>query len=340
MNIFGKLVALAALGMAVFTTAASADGPVGPGPAVGPAPAGPRGPNVMIAGEDADKDTIPRGNRSFNRIQRVIADQLGARGFHVFDEVAITGGIIPQGGVRRTLDTLLESAKVASAPIDVIVVFEIYGSVRPKRALPGVYEPFVRVDGRMISVRSGRDLGGYEFGSDIELPPLPEACVKGEPPNECLLESFGKEARLIGSAVGKALATKLAANLERDEPGLAALPPPGPVAGPGPGGPLCDGLETSYKLLVQNFSDNDLSRLEEAFTSFACYQHHRVMRMQPGVAEYWYETRADQARLARNMRFLLEYMNIPGEVTVTEGGSKIVLEKILLAPHRVITAPR
>src|SRR5215470_15075738 len=103
---------------------------------------------IMIAGEDADKDTIPRTNRNFNRILRAVADQLIARGFKVYDETAISMDVLPQGGVRRQLPELLETAKYVSAPIDVIVVFQIYGSVR-KMQYTQAYKPFIRIDGRM-----------------------------------------------------------------------------------------------------------------------------------------------------------------------------------------------
>jgi hypothetical protein len=340
MNAFVKLLTLAAVGLTVFHTAgASAE------------PTGPRGPNIMIAGEDADKDTIPRGNRNFNRIERAVAEQLVARGFHVFDETAITMNVLPQGGVRRQLPELLETAKLAQAPIDVIVVFQIYASVRPLLAVRDTFKPVIRIDGRMIRVRGGQDLGGYEFGSDLELPPIPGVCVNGEPPRECLLESFGNEARLIGSAVGNGLASKLAGYLRADfDPGLLPPPPPG-VVGPGPvvvgpgpapleaARPICDGMDgTPYVLRIRDFDGPELNRLEEAFTGFACYEHHRIVRSQPGMTDYWYETRADQARLTRNLRFVLEYMNLPGTVSVT-AGNVIIVEKHLMAPHGVITVP-
>lgn len=83
MNAARKIFAIA-LGVVAFTTSASAS-------ADGAAPqAGPRGPSIMILGEDADRDTIPRGNVNFNRIQRAIAEQLLARGFKVYDETATT----------------------------------------------------------------------------------------------------------------------------------------------------------------------------------------------------------------------------------------------------------
>src|SRR6516165_4373290 len=330
MNTLGKLLALATLGLsAVHTAGASAE------------PVGPRGPNIMIVGEDADKDTIPRGNRNFNRIERAVAEQLVTRGFKVYDETAITMNVLPQGGVRRQLPELLETAKLAQAPIDVIVVFQIYASVRPILALRDTFKPVIRVDGRIIRVRGGQDLGGYEFGSDIELPPIPGTCVNGEPPRECLLESFGNEARLIGAAVGNGLATKLAGYLRADfDPGLPPPPPgaapDGPVVvAPGPviaDAKVCSGMAgTPYVVSVRNFDPPELSRLEEAFASFACYEHHRIMAAVPPKTDYWYETRADQARLTRNLRLALEYMNVPGEVSVT-AGNVIIVEKIALAP--------
>jgi hypothetical protein len=177
--------------------------------------------------------------------------------------------------------------------------------------------------------------------------------VNGEPPRECLLESFGNEARLIGSAVGNGLATKLAGYLRADfDPGLPPGPPPPGVVPGGPGPvvvapgpvpvearPICDGMDgTPYVLRIRDFDGPELNRLEEAFTGFACYEHHRIVRSQPGLTDYWYETRADQARLTRNLRFVLEYMNLPGTVSVT-AGNVIVVEKHLMAPHGVVTVP-
>jgi hypothetical protein len=211
----------------------------------------------MIVGEDADKDTLPRFNRNFNRILRAVAERLIAKGFKVYDETALTMDILPQGGVRRELPELLETARYAGqkmgSPIDVVVVFQVYPSVRPLQSVRG-YKPFVRIAGRMIKVRSGQDLGGYEFGPDIEFPILPESCVKGDPPNECLHESFGNEARLIADAVGDALATKLSAYLT---PADLAGPA---IAGPGPAGSVCDGMNgEDYVIRFRDFDGRLLS---------------------------------------------------------------------------------
>jgi hypothetical protein len=104
--------------------------------------------------------------------------------------------------------------------------------------------------------------------------------------------------------------------------------------------PVCTGMAgTSYVLSVRNFDAPELSQLEEAFASFACYEHHRIMAsVPPAKTDYWYETRADQARLTRNLRLALEYMNVPGEISVT-AGNVIIVEKHVLAPPGVVTTP-
>lgn len=326
MNTLGKILVLAAAGVAAFGTAASAQ-------------TGPRGPNIMIAGEDADPGTLPRGEDSFNRVERAIAEQLIARGFKVYDETAITQDLLPQGRVRRKLPELLEIAKLAKTPIDVIVVFELHFWAKPMKYVHDAFQPSVRVTGRMIRVRGGQDLGNYEYGSDIELDPIPGSCVR-IPNDRCVEEAVGNQARPIGSAVGNGLATKLAAYLRADgDPGVVVPGGSTSFAGTGASRPICNDMDgTPYVLRVRNFDGPELSRLEEAFTSFACYEHYRVLKQEPGVTDYWYETRADQARLLRNLRFVLEYMGLPGQISLT-AGNIIVVEKHVTAPHGVVVVP-
>jgi hypothetical protein len=171
-------------------------------------------------------------------------------------------------------------------------------------------------------------MGGYEFGSDYELMTISADCVHSNPPNECLLEEVGNQARDLGGALAKGLSVKLAAYQTAPDPGPAVA-----GVGPGPGGAVCDNVSgADYVLRIKDFEGQDLNRLEEAFTSFKCYQHHRVLMSQPGRTEYSYETTADQARLTRNLRIALDYMNLPGSVSVTDGGRTIIVERLLIAP--------
>jgi hypothetical protein len=195
-NAFSKLLAVAALGLTAL-------------PAAAPAQPGPRGPNVLIVGADTDKDAMPRGTPVFDKIQDMIAGQLRSRGFHVFDETVIPKDALPAGGLPREPAELVATAKLAKVPMDVIVVTQIYASVRPMPNLQDTYKPSIRVVARMTKVGSGEPLGRYEFGDDIDFPMLPGKCA------ECLLNSFGHDAQQIGLAVGNGLATAIAADMAR-----------------------------------------------------------------------------------------------------------------------------
>jgi hypothetical protein len=193
----GKLIALATLGLTVL-------------PAAAPAQTAPRGPNVLIVGTDTDKDAVPRGTAAFDKILEVIAGQLRSRGFHVFDETAIAKAALPAGGLPREPAELVETAKFAKVPIDVIVVTQMSASVRLVPMVRDVYKPLLHVVARVTKVRSGELLGRYDFGDDAEFPMLPGSCATSR---ECLLESVGNEARLIGVEAGNGVATALAATI-------------------------------------------------------------------------------------------------------------------------------
>jgi len=331
MNAAGKIFAIAAAVAALTTSAfASPDHPADQAATQ----AGPRGPSILVASEDFDADTIPRGNVNFNRIQRAIIDHMAGRGFKIYDETAITMDRLPQGRVRRELPELLQTAKLAQAPIDVIVVFQIHASIQNVQYVKNTKVPHIRVDGRMIRVRGGQDLTGFEYGEDVDLDPIPQACFTGDQiDRQCLLESVGTQARPFGAAVGDALAIKLASFLRANlDPGVSV--PEDSYAATGHRGP-CNELDgTPYVLRIRDFNAPELQRLEEAFTSFACYQHYKVMKQVPSLTEYWYESRADQARIVRDLQFVMQYMNVPGSVSVTSG-NVIILEKHILPPHGV-----
>jgi hypothetical protein len=315
LNTLGKFLAraaVAALGLTVFYSAASAE---------------PRGVNIMVAGEDFDPDTIPRGNVIFNRVLDAISEQLIRRGFRVFDEGANLPDL-PQDGVRRELKELLWRAGKAAAPIDVIVVFQIYGRASKVERVRDAYEPVIRIRARMIRVRGGEYLGSYEYGRDIEFPYIPDSCVNGNPPKQCLLQTFGDDAMLLAPAVGDALAVRLAGFLRPDSGSGVVLPdltPPPHVERR----PPCEGLDgTAFVVKARNFDPSGpsgLNRLEEYLTSFACYQRHRIVFSVPGESHYWYETRANSANLMQNLRIMIESMELQGTVSFT-GGNVIIVE--------------
>lgn len=79
-------------------------------------------PNILIVGDDADVDSVPRHSRIFKRVLDAIAGELHTEGFDVFDEVAITLEDFAQGRSRRSDAEVIDIAKSSSRPpIDIVV---------------------------------------------------------------------------------------------------------------------------------------------------------------------------------------------------------------------------
>jgi hypothetical protein len=189
----GRLLAATALGLTAFNAAALAQT---------------RGPAVMIAIDDADKETIPRGSRNLNRIQRAVVERLMAGGFTVYDEAFVVPDL-PPARTSRPAPQLLESVKQAKTSIDVIVIMQVYSWITPEPKVSGVFRPSVRVAAHYLRVRDGQFLGDYSSGR-VDLPPMDGECVKSK---ECLLQQFGENAVQSAGAMGDAIAAKLAADL-------------------------------------------------------------------------------------------------------------------------------
>jgi hypothetical protein len=192
MKAFAKLLAAAALGLTAFNATASAQT---------------RDPVIVIAGDDVDRDTIPRGNVNLNRIQRAIAKQLRAGGFSVYDEAVVLPDL-PPARTERPLAKLLEGMKLAKTPVDVIVVTRICSSIRPEPKKPGEFRPFISIDASYWRVRDRLFLGNHRVAGGAELPLIDGACAMKP---ECLLQRVGDSAEGVGTGMGGELAAKLAA---------------------------------------------------------------------------------------------------------------------------------
>jgi hypothetical protein len=97
--------------------------------------------------------------------------------------------------------------------------------------------------------------------------------------------------------------------------------------------PVCDGTDsTPYTLRIRDFDGAELNKLVDAFTAFACYQHHHLVKSMPGLTEYVYDARADSDRLRRQLVVALEQMNIRGSISVTTSNI-VIVEKTLPRPH-------
>lgn len=286
-------------------------------------------PNLMIVGEDADTDTVPRHSRVFNRVLGAFSNELQLKGFKVFDETASTMGITNPGRVRRTDAELIATARrVQTAPIDVITVFQIYAFAE-KNPYAEITDLRMRISGRFIQLHSGQRLGNFEVSyKPGELPPLPVSCNR-----DCVLEHIGDQAKRIGADVASVLATKLD-YLSPAEPGSQASGTTNSGANVGAGTPAvvmaakgeCTGLTSPYTLTFRGFSGEELTRVEEYLVAFKGYDHHRPVTNDTRQARYWYESCSDVSRLNRNLRLMMEQMGLQARIALVN--NKFDVDKI------------
>lgn len=297
---------------------------------VAPAEAGEQ-PNVMLMVEDADVDSVPRDSRPADQVLYALATEMQNMGFRTYDETAVTMGITNPARVRRTDAELITIAKrVQDAPIDVIVVFQIYAAAQQNNYAQ-IIDLQIRITGRLLHVQSGRSLGNWEVAyGPGDLPPLPPNCNR-----DCVLEHVGGEARRIASDVGAALAIKLDA-LSPTAPQQPAMGTTTTTVAPGPlvtaPASQCTGLTSAYTLEFSGFSMDEITRIEEYLVVFKGYDHHRPMRVMATSAEYWYETCSDVARLNRNLRLMAEQLGVQAQISMV--GNRFSIAKIGSIPNR------
>lgn len=298
-------------------------------------------PNVMVVGEDADEDTVPRHSRVFNRVSDAIRNQMMAMGFQTFNETAVTMDITNPGRIRRTDAELISVARsITAAPIDVIIPFQIYASTN-RDAYSDMSHLRIRIVGRMVQVQSGKDLGNFEVAVGPKgLRPLPIGCNP-----DCILEHVGDEAKPIANEVGSILARKLdeisptSSKSAINEPAPVKIaaettkaPPPPKVAPTTPADPVaasskdCTGLQTAYTIILTGFESEDVDAIEKILIAFNGYQHHRPVRSRTKYSEYWYETCSDRSRLERNIRSMTD--QLPGKNRYELSGGQIQIEHI------------
>lgn len=274
-------------------------------------------PKILILGEDADPDTVPRNSQVFKRALDALANEMNDQGFSVYDETAATLENFTQGRVRRTDAEIIDIARsVKQPPIDVAVIYAIYTQVQaqaqartPEKGYTNKLQ--IRVAGRLLNLRDGRRLGNFE----VELP-QPNTISAGCD-RECRLEAVGRNAAVLARDLGAVLAAK-----------LDWLSPPSRRAGhptPAPEG-NSSGLATAYSLLFSGFSPAEMTEIEERITAFSGFAHYRPVDGSLGSNEYWYESSSASARLNRNLRLMLKAMDIAGRVTY--GGNQYRVEKI------------
>ncbi len=277
--------------------------------------------NLVVMSDDADPDTVPRNSRIFNRVQLQLSEYLNTRGFQVYDETSIAGGINPPGRVRRRDAELIEVARAAPTPIDAMAVYQIYASVRRSPAA-NIRYPDVRIAGRILNVRTGQFISSFEVGG-FQLPALPNPCDR-----ECVLENVGSHSKQLATDLGSALSSKLEA-FARPGGATEASKDGGTVAagGAAASGDGCTALPTDYQIILRDFKTADVNKIESGFVRWGCYQRHRTVSMTDNGATFFYSTNSDSARLTRNFRLMMELEGINAQVTFT--GNTVTVTRVM-----------
>ena len=256
-------------------------------------------PNILIMGEDADPDTVPRKSQVFKRVLNKISNQLNEKGFNVYDETAVTLDDFVQGRSRRTDAEIIDIARsVKSPPMDVAVIFSIYVS---HKKLSYTAKIKSRIEGRLLNLKTGLRLGNFEVDM-LEAENVPDDCNR-----DCLLDEVGKLSKDLAQDLGDILATKLTHIVDKGHYSTSNLP-------------------NGYALIFSNFKDDEINAIEEYLTSFSKYKKHMVVKSTKTISEYWYETGSDSTRLNRNLRRMLEHLDVKGHVKFS--GNKFRVEKI------------
>lgn len=294
-------------------------------------------PNILIMGEDADKDTVPRHSRVFNRVLNALSSELDEEGFKVYDETAVGMDITNPARVRRTdAELLTVASRIKRPPIDVVVAFQIYATVA-KNAYSDIYDLSVRIPGRMLHVGTGKHLGNFEvdFGAR-DLPPLPVKCNR-----DCILEHVGKQAKEIAHELGAVLAKKLdkiSPARGRDSDQYTSKKRMDDDDDDGARKTVksssyrCTGLTTAFSLTFKGFKSREVSEIEEHIVAFKGFDHLRPVKSGSKIIEFWYESCTEIARLNRNLRQMLEFMGLDGQVS--QRGNRFNITKIATPKRR------
>jgi len=295
-------------------------------------------PNLMVAVQDDDPDTTPaRRQRIMSRIVGGMSEYLHVKGYNVYDQTAITQDFVLPTDHRKARAALVDIARtVKTPPLDAVLLVKLYASAE-KSPYNNIYKLRLRTEADFLSVRTGQFIGHFET-EDFSRPVLPANCDR-----DCILEEVGRHAKVIGNDLAHAMEAKLAGFLKS-----AGVTPPSaaaksgsdvtvtvtttpPAAGPtkvirGPK-PSCQGFPMAYTLTFIDFDNREQRVIEEFLNSFSCLQNIRMLPSSPSGFSFWYETTAKDTVLNRNLRTMLDYMNVNGQVSIA--GSKIIVKKVL-----------
>ncbi|SFD43726.1 hypothetical protein [Pseudoalteromonas denitrificans] len=243
-------------------------------------------PNILILGEDAAGDSVPRSSRVFKRVLDALINQMHDKGFDVYDEAVLTLLENNSSHIRRTDSEIIEVARASKRPpIDVVVIFQIYASTQNLEFNTRINTLLM---GRLLNVKTGKHLGNFEIDSGKNFTG-PAQCQQ-----ECILTIVGDKSRILANDLGAVLAEKLVwmNNGDVSEPSKN------------------NKMVTEYALIFDGFNAKEYMAIEEYLVIFSGYTRHRPIEIRHTRSEIWYQSSIGTAKLDRNLNKMLAELDM------------------------------
>jgi hypothetical protein len=252
------------------------------------------GPNLLIMGEDADPDSIPRKSRAFKRVEAALSNEFGDNGFRVYDETLISLDNFKQGRIRRSDAEIIDIAKsIENKRIDIIVVFTVYPRFKK---LSYVTKSMPRIEARLLNVRSGRKLGNFEIVAPTRN--LSSSCDR-----PCIIEDVGSQAKEIAQDVGAVLVKRLERYTRSSTTSNSTFSQSSNK-----------NMTAEYTVIINGFRRRTVREIEDMLFSLPSYIGHQILRSSSKTAKYTYETKARTGPLIRALEKILDTLDLEGIV--------------------------
>jgi hypothetical protein len=174
----------------------------------------------------------------------------------------------------------------------------------------------LRIEGRLINVKTGKNLGNFEVNNGQYLN-APKQCRR-----DCLLEVVGDNAHSLANDLGAILAEKLLwmtdGTNEVDSANSTAKN----------GMVTKSHMLSEYTLVFDGFTPEDFSDIEEFLVIFSGYHSLRPIEMRHTRSEIWYKSTISTAKLSRNLQKMLKELRMRGMINFE--GNTFTVKKINL----------
>lgn len=308
--------------------------------------------NVLVVQEDWDEDSLIRNNRIQNAVLNTLNQTLhapayqsvlqryGISGMDVYDETSLTLDFYQQDRQRRRDEELISIGRTINNPeMDVLVPYTIYA-----RAVTDPYTQIVKLqmslNYRALNIRDGRWMGGDNLDIDTAGVPFTGCAtgINGTPADpHCVKEFVSQYGEQLARNAGNKLAIQLAGQLGR---AYGAAPTSAPAAGAADTNTAvtgetmayqavqgCGNIPTTFQVQWIGFEQRQINAIEEYMNFWKCSLDTDLVDSDFSQVTFAYKTRADKARVIRNIRLMLELLGQVAEPR-TEGANGIVVEAL------------